>query len=286
MPLLLAEGGFLSELAALITAVAGLIAAFVAWGKFLKEQRKRTEAESRRKEAVDRQEQAQVKQAEEYNQRIEAERREAAEHEQRIEAEKRKKELEEAVGQLETILAQMPKLNAPNGEPMDVIIMQQMINKAVQPLIARITELTGAVNQLGQEVAGLKQCIGTLATIEDTLQGLHQLVAKLEQRVTSLEQKTIKPEPDPEPKEDGTPPPPWPPSPPGEKKPIWFRGRVYRFVRFGGNNSRIETLNGSLDPLGELRAETGAISNSGTISNNRLFNDRQGRQPITSADHP
>lgn len=127
MPALLADGGFLSELAGLITAVAGLIAAAIAWRRFRTEQRRRTEAE----------------------------RREDEEHEQRIKAEKRKTELEEAVVDLETILAQIPELNAITGEPMDdkiMAVIQQLITKAVQPLITRVNDLTGAVNQLRQKV--------------------------------------------------------------------------------------------------------------------------------------
>lgn len=131
MPALLADGGFLSELAGLITAVAGLIAAAIAWRRFRTEQRRRTEAE----------------------------RREDEEHEQRIKAEKRKTELEEAVVDLETILAQIPELNAITGEPMDdkiMAVIQQLITKAVQPLITRVNDLTGAVNQLRQNVDELK----------------------------------------------------------------------------------------------------------------------------------
>jgi hypothetical protein len=142
-------------------------------------------------------------------------------------------------------------------------------------LIETLRGFTEAIRQLRSEVAGLKQEVATLKG-----------------RVVMIEeqQRQKPPPPEPEPDEEdmggdgnGSPPPPWPAAPLTERKPVWLRGRVYRFVRFGGTNSRIETLDGSPDPLGELR-EQGGIT--GTIKNFRLFNDRQGRRPITSADHP
>jgi len=105
----------------------------------------------------------------------------------------------------------------------------------------------------------------------------------MQQGVTAPKQRPQqpgKPEPD---GDDGDPAPPWPLPPPGERKPVWFRSRVYRYVRFGGSNSRIETLDGKPDPLGELQEQDGT---TGTIQNSRLFNDRQGQRQITSADHP
>lgn len=160
----------------------------------------------------------------------------------------------------------------------------------IQQLTSHVRQLADTVHHLREEVAELTHRAAAVTTLEATVQALRQQIAKLEQRISEPERRPPNrpdaPEPPQEIEQGDDPLPPWPAAPPAERKPIWFRGRVYRFVRFGGNNSRIETLNGTLDPLGELRDDRGAVSHSGTISNGRLFNDRHGRRPITSADHP
>ncbi|HEV3385088.1 MAG TPA: hypothetical protein VG097_09740 [Gemmata sp.] len=145
MNLLFGEGSLLAEIAALITAFAGLIAAIVAWRKLFKEQQKRTDAEAM-------QEEAQAKQVEEYQQRLEAEKREATEHKQRIEAEKRQRELKEDIAQLEQSLAQIQELRAFHGEAMD-----EKIIAIVNGLIVKVDKLTKAVNQLQQDLDELKK---------------------------------------------------------------------------------------------------------------------------------
>jgi F0F1-type ATP synthase membrane subunit b/b' len=125
--------------------------------------------------------------------------------------------------------------------------------------------------------------LSTLRGLTDQVEKLWTTVNALQQRVEALEDD---PDDDVDEDDDGTLPTPWPSAPPSEGKAVWLRGRVYRFVKFGGKNSRIETLNGAVDPLKELKDERGRISNTGTIPNYRLFNDRHGKRPITSADHP
>ena len=71
---------------------------------------------------------------------------------------------------------------------------------------------------------------------------------------------------------------PLPMLPDGQRS-VYYRVRHYRFVRFGGQNSRIETLDGKPDPT--LRGQT-----TTTIPNSQLFNDAEGLRPITSVDHP
>lgn len=70
-----------------------------------------------------------------------------------------------------------------------------------------------------------------------------------------------------------------PPSPPGAPtRPgdtVYYLGQAFRFVRWGGGNSRIETVDGSSSAI--LPSKT----NTDTCPNNTLFQDPEGKQSIT-----
>lgn len=146
---ILAEGGFLSELAKLLTAIASLIVALIALMKFFTERRRRIIAEKRKVEAEERQLKAQALQGEELRQRLEAEKREDDEHKRRLEAEKRQEELKL---ELEQSLATLVELQSPEDDP-----MEENIVAAVKQLIAKVNQLTSAITRVRQDLDELKQ---------------------------------------------------------------------------------------------------------------------------------
>lgn len=125
---LLAQGGFLSDVTALVTAIAGLIGTIVAGWKFLDERRKRREAEAQ--------------------QRV-AEQREHAAEKREKEAEARNTVLEEAIA---TLQASIADLQAPSPIEED-----QVDPKLAQQLVAAVNSLTSAVKQLQGDVGVLKK---------------------------------------------------------------------------------------------------------------------------------
>ncbi len=249
---LLAEADALTQIGiAIITAVGGIVAGVATTGcpllvAWVKERRK---AEEERRKANDlRQETNNLRQ----------------------EVSKEKENLADALGreqELQEVLREQEerKLERMFIERQERLTQMQVLEDGKGEVMATV----------GEVLAKLNKQIDDLTDLVKSVQGR---VNDLEERVQTLEKTGPSPPP------PGVDPlPPWPPPPPGERKPVWFRGRVYRFVRFGGSNSRIETLNGSPDPLGELKEQGGT---TGTIQNFRLFNDRHGLRPITSAEHP
>jgi hypothetical protein len=108
--------------------------------------------------------------------------------------------------------------------------------------------------------------------VNKTVGDLRQEVTDLKSRVATLEKQLSS---------GGVSPPPPPPpllgtpTRPGDT--VYHRGQAFRFVRWGGGNSRVETFDGSASPLLENR------TNTDTCPNNKLFQDPGGTQPITRA---